>query len=62
MTAQPEPAGPRHWTPGAGVERLRREMPHLIPAEITAEDRFRAEEIIDAGHAADQRSGGQRAA
>jgi hypothetical protein len=62
MTGMPEPAGPRQWTPGAGVERLRREMPHLVPSEITDEDRARAEEIIAAGNAADERRGGQRAA
>lgn len=62
MTGTPEPAGPREWTPGAGVERLRREAPHLIPAEISAEDRARAEEILAAGAAADERRNARRAA
>jgi hypothetical protein len=62
MTTTPEPAGPRQWTPGAGVERLKREAPHLIPAHVSDEDRARAEEIIDAGRAADERGQGQRAA
>jgi hypothetical protein len=62
MTSTPESAGPRQWTPGAGVERMRREAPHLIPAHVSDEDRARAEEIIAAGKAADERRGGQRAA
>jgi hypothetical protein len=45
VTAQPEPAGPRQWTPGAGWERLKREMPHLVP-ELTDEDMRKADEII----------------
>lgn len=40
------------WTPGAGVERIKREMPHLIPAEISEEDQRRADEIIAAGNLA----------
>lgn len=49
MTRSSEPAGPPQWTPGAGVERMRREAPHLIPAHVSDEDRARAEEIIAAG-------------
>jgi hypothetical protein len=62
MARTPEPAGPREWTPGAGVERLRREMPHLIPAQISEDDRRRAEEIIAAGSAADERGNRDQAA
>lgn len=49
------PVGPARWIPGAGWERLRREAPHLIPSEISAEDLQRADEIIAAGDAADLR-------
>lgn len=38
------------WTPGAGWERLKREMPHLIPAEISADDYRKADEIIAAAN------------
>jgi hypothetical protein len=42
-----DPAGPPRWTPGAGLERLKREAPHLIP-DVTDEDVRRADEIIAA--------------
>jgi hypothetical protein len=41
--ASPDPG---EWTPGAGWARLQREMPHLIPAEISEADERRAHEII----------------
>jgi len=41
-----EPSDPADWTPGAGWERLKREMPHVIPAVITDEDMRTADEII----------------
>lgn len=46
MTRSSEPAGPPQWTPGAGVERMRREAPHLIPAHVSDEAIRRADEII----------------
>jgi hypothetical protein len=47
MDNTPEPAGPRSWTPGAGWERLKREMPHLVP-DLTEDDLRKADEIIAA--------------
>jgi hypothetical protein len=38
MTSTPEPAGPREWTPGAGWERVKREMPHIVPELTDADD------------------------
>jgi hypothetical protein len=61
MTATPEPAGPRQWTPGAGWERLKREMPHLAP-ELTDEDFRKADEIIAAAQRGRRHSDGQQAA
>ncbi|MGI5179516.1 hypothetical protein ACQEVZ_24615 [Dactylosporangium sp. CA-152071] len=58
MDRTPEPAGPPQWTPGAGLERLKREAPHLIP-EVTDEDIRRADEIIAAARRHDE---GQQAA
>jgi hypothetical protein len=53
-----EPAGPPQWTPGAGLKRLKREAPHLIP-DVTDEDVRRADEIIAAARRRDE---GQQAA
>ena len=47
MTRNLEPAGPPQWTPGAGLERLKRETPHIVP-EVTADDMRKADEIITA--------------
>ncbi|WP_433054973.1 hypothetical protein [Dactylosporangium sp. CS-033363] len=41
MRTLSEQVGPPQWTPGAGWERLKREMPHLVP-ELTDEDMRRA--------------------
>jgi hypothetical protein len=59
MTTTPEPAGPREWTPGAGWERVKREIPQYVP-ELSDEDMRWAAEV----HAAAERreSGEQRAA
>lgn len=43
--------GGTEWAPGAGVERIKREMPHLIPDEISDEDLRKAAEIIEAAEA-----------
>jgi len=45
MTATPEPAGPREWTPGAGWARVKREMPHIVP-EITDEDERNLDRLL----------------
>lgn len=50
-----QPAESRPWTPGAGWKRIKREMPHLIPAEISDDDLRRVDEILAAGRAADLR-------
>ncbi|WP_433213161.1 hypothetical protein ACQP00_01465 [Dactylosporangium sp. CS-047395] len=41
MTTLSEQAGPPQWTPGAGWERLQRELPHLV-------DYRKADELIAA--------------
>jgi hypothetical protein len=56
---QPQPAGPPQWTPGAGWERIKREMPHLVP-ELTDEDMRKADELI-AAHGAGRGEGQQAA-
>lgn len=49
MTRTSEPAGPPQWTPGAGWERLKREMPHIV-VELTDDDMRKADEIIAAAN------------
>lgn len=56
-----EPAGPPQWTPGAGWERIKREMPHLAP-ELTADDLRQADELIAAYGAGRGRGEDQQAA
>ncbi|MER7280474.1 hypothetical protein ABT369_39155 [Dactylosporangium sp. NPDC000244] len=54
MTRTPEPAGPPQWTPGAGWERVNREIPQYVP-ELTDEDMRWAAEV----HAAAERQDGR---
>ncbi|MEV8510794.1 hypothetical protein [Dactylosporangium sp. NPDC051484] len=58
MTRTLEPAGPPQWTPGAGWERLKREMPQLAP-ELTDEDLRIADEIIAAAKRAERQTPSQ---
>ncbi|MFI5916190.1 hypothetical protein [Dactylosporangium sp. NPDC051541] len=51
MTRTPEPAGPRQWTPGAGLERFKRET-NLVP-ELTQADFDKAEALIAAANKRD---------
>lgn len=41
------PATASEWTPGAGLERLKREMPHIV-ADLTDDDMRKADEVIAA--------------
>jgi hypothetical protein len=54
MDISSAPAGPQSWTPGAGWERLKREMPHLVP-ELTDDDLRKADEIIARAERSDRR-------
>jgi hypothetical protein len=49
MTAPVEPAGPREWTPGAGWERVNREIPQYVPELTEADERWADDFLARAG-------------